>query len=439
MAGRGAACGRGPAMAPRAALLAACGVRRVAEVPRRALWHAQRRSRRGGGRARQSSAARMQRAAHLQLQALVLLRSGGGGEGGWTNAITQQQQQRQMPGMPSSKPEAGHARQPDKGTKMVLQWWYYNRPCKRRCHRGRPRSGPARRSGAAAQTGGWGRGRGTARARLQGRRWVGCRERGQANACYLNTRRSASMRIPHANMHTGDGMLRRHPPPAPAAPHPPAALTVELAHHRLDGLGGLLQVVVGDLHPGSTARHQRAGEEVLLLLKKAAGTAEHVARLHVHAHAARTRVCAAAKARAQAAGVNTPGGDTPGPPAHLGKEVVHHVGANVVVDLVEDAVVAVNGGQAAAEVRPLLRTGRGGGWGGGGAPTRWDREAPAAQHAWGRQAAALPPLLLLLLVPLPLPAPPLRAWGTAWALQARTSLRYQGTSSSGSLGPWWCR
>ncbi len=41
--------------------------------------------------------------------------------------------------------------------------------------------------------------------------------------------------------------------------------------------------------------------------------------------------------------------------AHLGEEVVHHVRANVVVDLVEDAVVAVNGGQAAAEVAPLLR------------------------------------------------------------------------------------
>jgi hypothetical protein len=38
----------------------------------------------------------------------------------------------------------------------------------------------------------------------------------------------------------------------------------------------------------------------------------------------------------------------------LGEQVVHHVGANVVVDLVEDAVVAVNGGQAAAQVAPLL-------------------------------------------------------------------------------------
>lgn len=38
---------------------------------------------------------------------------------------------------------------------------------------------------------------------------------------------------------------------------------------------------------------------------------------------------------------------------HLGEQVVHHVCADVVLDLVEDAVVAVNGGQAAAEVRPL--------------------------------------------------------------------------------------
>lgn len=54
---------------------------------------------------------------------------------------------------------------------------------------------------------------------------------------------------------------------------------------------------------------------------------------------------------------------------HLGEQVVHHVGADVVVDLVEDAVVAVNGGQAAAEVAPLLAAepARGGGGAGGAA------------------------------------------------------------------------
>ena len=53
-------------------------------------------------------------------------------------------------------------------------------------------------------------------------------------------------------------------------------------------------------------------------------------------------------------------------PAHLGgllqvvvrdlrEQVVQHVRADVVVDLVEDAKVAVDGGQAAAQVAPLLR------------------------------------------------------------------------------------
>lgn len=39
---------------------------------------------------------------------------------------------------------------------------------------------------------------------------------------------------------------------------------------------------------------------------------------------------------------------------HLREEVVHDVGADVVVDLVEDAVVPVNGRQPPAEVAPLL-------------------------------------------------------------------------------------
>ena len=39
---------------------------------------------------------------------------------------------------------------------------------------------------------------------------------------------------------------------------------------------------------------------------------------------------------------------------HLWEEVVDNVGANVVVDLVEDAIVPVNGRQPAAEVAPLL-------------------------------------------------------------------------------------
>ena len=41
---------------------------------------------------------------------------------------------------------------------------------------------------------------------------------------------------------------------------------------------------------------------------------------------------------------------------HLWEEVVHDVGADVVVDLVEDAVVSVNGRQPPAEVAPLLHT-----------------------------------------------------------------------------------
>ena len=41
---------------------------------------------------------------------------------------------------------------------------------------------------------------------------------------------------------------------------------------------------------------------------------------------------------------------------HLGEQMVHYVGPNVVVDLVEDAVVPVDGGQASPEVAPLLRT-----------------------------------------------------------------------------------
>jgi hypothetical protein len=38
----------------------------------------------------------------------------------------------------------------------------------------------------------------------------------------------------------------------------------------------------------------------------------------------------------------------------LPHQVVHHVCADVVVDLVEDAVVPVQGGQATAQVAPLL-------------------------------------------------------------------------------------
>lgn len=41
--------------------------------------------------------------------------------------------------------------------------------------------------------------------------------------------------------------------------------------------------------------------------------------------------------------------------AHLGEQVVNHMGANVMVDLVEDAEVPVQGGQAPAQVAPLLR------------------------------------------------------------------------------------
>ena len=43
----------------------------------------------------------------------------------------------------------------------------------------------------------------------------------------------------------------------------------------------------------------------------------------------------------------------------LREQVVHHVRADVVVDLVEHAVVAVDRRQAPAHVVPLLRTGQG--------------------------------------------------------------------------------
>lgn len=39
---------------------------------------------------------------------------------------------------------------------------------------------------------------------------------------------------------------------------------------------------------------------------------------------------------------------------HLREEVVQHMSADVVMDLVEDAVVPVNGGQATPQVAPLL-------------------------------------------------------------------------------------
>lgn len=39
---------------------------------------------------------------------------------------------------------------------------------------------------------------------------------------------------------------------------------------------------------------------------------------------------------------------------YLREKVMQHVSANVMVNLVEDAVVPVNGGQAASQVTPLL-------------------------------------------------------------------------------------
>lgn len=39
---------------------------------------------------------------------------------------------------------------------------------------------------------------------------------------------------------------------------------------------------------------------------------------------------------------------------YLGEQVVDHMCANVVLDLVEGPVVTVNGGQATAQVAPLL-------------------------------------------------------------------------------------
>ena len=43
---------------------------------------------------------------------------------------------------------------------------------------------------------------------------------------------------------------------------------------------------------------------------------------------------------------------------HLREQVMHNVGADVVVDLVEHAKVPVDGGQPAAQVGPLLRARR---------------------------------------------------------------------------------
>ena len=42
---------------------------------------------------------------------------------------------------------------------------------------------------------------------------------------------------------------------------------------------------------------------------------------------------------------------------HLWEQVVHNMGANVMVDLVEDAIVAVDGGEAPPKVAPLLHRG----------------------------------------------------------------------------------
>ena len=39
---------------------------------------------------------------------------------------------------------------------------------------------------------------------------------------------------------------------------------------------------------------------------------------------------------------------------HLREQVVHYMGANVMVNLVEDAVVTVDGGQPPPEIAPLL-------------------------------------------------------------------------------------
>ena len=42
------------------------------------------------------------------------------------------------------------------------------------------------------------------------------------------------------------------------------------------------------------------------------------------------------------------------PSTYLGEQVVHHVCANVVVDLVEDAIVTINGAQPSPQIAPLL-------------------------------------------------------------------------------------
>lgn len=41
---------------------------------------------------------------------------------------------------------------------------------------------------------------------------------------------------------------------------------------------------------------------------------------------------------------------------YLGEQMVHDVSANVVMDLVEDAIVTVKGGQPSTQVGPLLTT-----------------------------------------------------------------------------------
>ena len=154
---------------------------------------------------------------------------------------------------------------------------------------------------------------------------------------------------------------------------------------------------------------------------------------------------------------------------HLREEVVHDVGADVVVDLVEDAVVPVNGRQPPAEVAPLLhaielvsdtKT----------APTQCagaplSGRLPAPGITWHSESKRQAPSMSCMAqvknarsskgicdIQKEIKARKhvLSTWDTlgppfryphqqSWVEAALTSPRYQGIFSLGSWAPWWCR
>lgn len=120
----------------------------------------------------------------------------------------------------------------------------------------------------------------------------------------------------------------------------------------------------------------------------------------------------------------------------LGQQVVHHVRADIVVDLVEDAVVAVQRGEAAAQVAPLLRTTARSAQNNAVPPSeaRVLQLCITAATEKGRSRSSFRAAVFRVSVALTLHvgSRPLRAAAHTWP-------RYQGTASCFSSCPWWCR